>query len=108
MANTIQATEDMVGKYLNEYLYTDVNPIGKIVGIKSKTVVLVKRVIATRDESVKLEFHVGGFSAHCSNQHAQKWHFTETDEVIPIRISKGYLRRNRIDDKPRCFYDYNF
>lgn len=108
MANTIHVTEDMIGKYLNQHLYTDVNPIGKIVGIKGKTGLLVQRVTATRDESVKLEFHVGGFSAHCSNQHAQKWIFTEEEDIIHVRISKAYLRMNKIHDKPLCFYDYNF
>lgn len=99
--------EDLVGKYVNEVLWSDVNPIGKIVGTRGKSILLVKRVIADK-QLTKLEFHAGGFSAHCSNQWNQKWTFIELDEVIEIRYSNAEFRFKCINDAPRCFYDYNF
>ena len=106
---TVHVTEDMIGKYINEYLWTDVNPIGKIVGIVGKTGLILQRVIATRDESVKMNYIPGGFSAHCTNNYAQKWNFSvDETETFKIRLSKGMLRRRKIEEHPRCFYDYNF
>ena len=98
----------LIGKYLNRYGYSDVNVIGKIISVRGNSFVTIKRIKAERDTSVKLDFHVGGFSAHCSNQHAQKWNFTETDETFEVRLSKGYLRSVRIQNEPHEFYDYNF
>ena len=48
---TFTATEDMVGKYINQHLYTDVIPVGKIVSIKSKTVVLLQPITATKNKT---------------------------------------------------------
>jgi len=105
--DTFQTTPDMVGKYLNRYGWSDIYPIGKIIAVKSKTKVLVKRVVASENKT-KMEFHVGGFSAHCSNQYAQTYDFTETDEIMEIRLSKSYLRGVKLDESPRNYYDYNF
>jgi len=71
---------------------------------------------AEEDRSVKMEFHVGGFSANCSNQQDQKWFINSNPEgeVKRIRLnSKGqwkdkYGNRYSLNDKPIKFYDYNF
>jgi hypothetical protein len=109
MANTISTNPEMVGKYINTYLWSDVNPLGKIMGIKGKTQLILARVHATRDESVKMEFIPGGFSAHCTNNHSQKWIYSVDEaDTFTVRISKSFLQRNRIEDSPYHFYDFNF
>jgi hypothetical protein len=105
--NTFTATEDMIGKYINEYLYTDVNPIGKIVGIKSKTILYVQPIEATENKT-KMEFIPGGFSLHCTNNSEQKWEFKEVGEVVEMRMTVGRHDFRRISDSPRKYYDYNF
>jgi hypothetical protein len=103
------ASPDLVGKYINRYGYSDVHVVGKIVGIKSKTIVVVQRVNAEKDPTWKPEWVSGGFSAVCLNQSYQRWIFNETNETFPMRLSAGDLKRAyRIDDKPIEFYDYNF
>lgn len=107
MRNTFKATEELIGKYINRYLWTDVQPVGKIIGIKSKSIVIVQRVVAGENLN-KMEFIAGGFSAHCPNNHSQKYEFFETEEVFEVRLSKQYLKQCRIDRLPHNFYDYNF
>lgn len=107
MTTNVNVNETLIGKYLNRYGYSDVDPIGKIICIKGKTTVIVKRVEAT-EQTTKLDFHVGGFSTYCSNQFAQRWTMVETDETFEVRLGKGYLKRVKIEDEPRKYYDYNF
>lgn len=99
--------QELVGKYVNQVLYTDVNPIGKIVGTRGKTILIIKQIVADQ-QTTKLDFEVGGFSAHCSNQYAQKWTFKELDETIELKYSNNVFEFKSIDDQPRKFYDYNF
>jgi len=102
-------------KYANHHGYSDVNPFEVVKVISDKTIE-VREMNAERDDSVKMEFHVGGFSAHCSNQRDQKWFITsdESAPVIRIRLSKnrGWKdkngRRFMMADAPVKFYDYNF
>ena len=101
------ATEDMIGKYINEVLYSDVNPIGKIVGIKSKTILYVQPVVAVENKT-KMDFVPGGFSFHCTNNRAQEWIFEEQGDVIEVKMSTSKYNFKRISDNPRKFYDYNF
>ena len=53
-------------QYANMYGWSDVEPFEVVRVISDKTLE-VREMDGERDESVKLEFHVGGFSAHCSN-----------------------------------------
>lgn len=97
--------------YANRYGYSDVHPYEVVRVISDKTIE-IRRMKATRDPSWKPVFHEGGFSAHCSNQHDQRW-FYESDadaETIRIRKStKGWCKgRFKIAAQPRRFYDYNF
>jgi hypothetical protein len=96
-----------VGKYVNRYLYTDVQPVGKIVAVKGKTTLVVKLVRAGENKA-KMEFLTGGFSAICLNPWAQYYDFTELDETIEIRYSKSFNKQYRIENDPVNFYDYNF
>lgn len=101
--------------YATHIGYTDRDPYEVVRVISDKTIE-VREMDAAFDDSVKLEFHVGGFSAHCSNQRDQKWHITSNPEnpVIRLRLSriKGwqdkYGRRFMLSDKPIKFHDYNF
>lgn len=109
MENQTAINSSLIGKYINTYLWSDVEPLGKIVGIKGKSTLILARVNYTRDESAKMDFIPGGFSAHCTNNHAQKWVYSvdETD-TFTVRFSKTFLSRNRIEEKPYHFYDFNF
>ena len=101
--------------YANHYGYSDVTPFEVTKVISDKTVE-VREMDAERDDGVKLEFHVGGFSAHCSNQRDQKWNIAsnEQNSVVRIRLSKTGVwkdkhgRRFGLSDQPVKFYDYNF
>jgi len=101
-------------QYANQYSYSDVTPFEVVRTISDKTVE-VREMSAERDDSVKMEFHVGGFSAHCSNQRDQKW-FIKSDETAPvvrIRLGKNgwkdkHGRRFKLSAEPVKFYDYNF
>ena len=104
---SFQTTPDMIGKYINRILYTDREPLGKIVGIKSKTILYVQRVSASENKT-KMNFHIGGFSAHCDNNWAQEYDYIEEDEIIEIRMTLGRNGGMRICDRPMKYYDYNF
>jgi len=106
MKTQIKNTE-IIGKYLNQYLWTDINPIGKVIGSRGKSIVIVQKVVADKQKT-KLEWVVGGFAGHCVNQHAQKWEYELTDEIFEIRLSKKFLKRVGISDFPHKYYDYNF
>jgi hypothetical protein len=101
-------------QYANMYSYSDVEPFEVVRAISDKTLE-VRGMDSERDESIKLEFHVGGFAAHCSNQRDQKWFITSNPEnrIIRIRLGKKgwkdkHGRKFGLSDKPVKFYDYNF
>jgi hypothetical protein len=101
-------------KYANHIGYSDINPY-EVVRIVSEKTIEIRAMKAERDESVKLEFHVGGFLAHCSNQTDQNWLITsdESESVIRIRLGKNGWKsahgaRFKLADEPIKFYDYNF
>lgn len=101
-------------QYANHYGYSDTTPY-EVVRVVSEKTLEIREMHCERDTSVKLEFHVGGFAAHCSNQHEQRWVITsdESAPVIRIRLGKnGWKckngRRFGLSNKPVKFYDYNF
>jgi hypothetical protein len=104
--NRFQSSEEMIGKYINRHGYSDVDPIGKIVGIKSKTILYVQPIEAG-DNKTKMEWVSGGFAGHCVNQWAQSYDFTEVGDVFEMKMSNGN-RSYRISDRPIKYYDYNF
>jgi hypothetical protein len=101
-------------KYANHLGYSDVDPY-EIVRVISDKTIEIREMKTERNDSVKLDFHVGGFSAHCSNQRDQKWTISsdETAPVIRIRLGKRgwkcpHGRKFSLSDEPVKFYDYNF
>lgn len=102
-------SEDLIGKYINQYLWSDVNPVGKIVGIKGKTKVLVQPVVAG-ENLAKMEFIPGGFSAHCTNMYEQRYDFFEEGEVFETVLSNFRMKKAywSIEEAPNRYYDYNF
>jgi hypothetical protein len=95
-------------------MYSDVEPY-EIVRIVSDKTIEIRAMKAVRDESVKLEWVPGGFSAICLNDHQQKWLITsdETAKIIRIRLGKnGWKNAHggefRLAEKPVKYYDYNF
>lgn len=101
--------------FANHYGYSDVNPY-EVVKVVSEKTMEVREMESERDESVELKFHVGGFSAHCSNQRDQKWFITSNEQnpVVRIRLNKNGIWKDKhgrkfyLSDKPVRFYDYNF
>ena len=102
-------------QYANRIGYSDVTPY-EVVRVVSDKTIEVRAMDAERDESFKLEFIPGGFSAHCVNQCDQKWNISSNSEnpVVRIRLSKNrgwqdkHGGRYNLAEAPRKFYDYNF
>jgi len=102
--------------YANQYSYTDVNPF-EVVSVISEQSIDIREMESERDKEWRGTFHVGGFSANCSNQDTQRWNITsnELNPLIRIRFSKSkqrwqdkYGNRYKLEDNARRFYDYNF
>jgi len=104
-----QATSDLIGKYINQHLYSDTNPVGKIIAVRGKTFVTIQPIVAGPNK-VKMEFSTGGFAAHCTNQDEQQYDFFEEGEPYEIRLSATQMKRLHmaISDRPIKRYDYNF
>lgn len=101
-------------KFANHIGYSDVEPYEIVRRISDKTIE-IREMDSERDETVKMEFIPGGFSAHCSNQRDQKWFIKSnpSNPVIRIRLGKRgwqdrHGRRFKLAGKPTKFYDYNF
>lgn len=101
-----------IRKYANLALYSDVEPY-EVVRVVSEKCVEV-RPMETKQIEFPKEFHVGGFSAHCSDQHRQKYEYfsNENAPVMKIRKTKKGWRlgsmRFYMSNAPQKFYDYNF
>jgi hypothetical protein len=100
--------------YANHYGYSDVNPYEVVRVISDKTIE-VREMDSERDTSVEMKFDIGGFAAHCTNQHEQKWFIKSNAEnpVVRIRLGKqGWKDKNGrkfgLSEQPVRFYDYNF
>ena len=105
----LEVNSELIGKYINRVLWSDVDPVGKIIAIKGKTKVIIQPVDAGENK-VKMEFVAGGFSAHCLNQSAQEYDFFEKGETFEVSLSNSSLKERfwRINEHPRKWYDYNF
>lgn len=105
----------MVGKFMNQHGWTDVEPF-EVVKVVSDKCVEVRAMKAELDPSWKPAFVPGGFSAVCVNGGSQRWNIQsdESAEVIRVRQHKNGTWKNkygalfRPSDSPRKFYDYNF
>jgi hypothetical protein len=100
--------------YANHIGYSDINPFEVVRVISDKTLE-IRAMDAERDESVKLDWVVGGFSGVCLNQRNQNWFITsnEQNRVTRIRLGKqgwkdAHGHKYQLSDEPVKFYDYNF
>jgi hypothetical protein len=102
-------TEELVGKYLNRVLWSDVDPIGKIVGIKGKTKVIVQPVKAGPNKA-KMEYVTGGFAGHCTNMYDQHYDFIEEGDTFVMPLSNSSMKKRFIciHNHPQKHYDFNF
>lgn len=107
---TLTATPDMVGKYINQCLWSDVNPVGRILAIKGKNTLVCCRVTAGENLE-KMQYVSGGFAGHCVNMHDQRYEYTEhVDDIFEVRYSNAMRKQKyyHVMDYPCKFYDYNF
>ena len=113
--------ETLVGKYMNISCGTDCSPYEIVEQINEKTIKLRAMDTEFDKENCELDFQIGGFSAHCSNQHSQKWIITSNPKnhvFVMTKRKNGFWYRkgcpmtrwehNKPADKPYKFYDYNF
>jgi hypothetical protein len=103
-----------VGTGVTEHGYSDSYPFEVVAVSKSGKTLTIRPLDAEFDKSVDLTFLPGGFSAHCANQHDQKWILTSNpnNPTQKIRLTKkgwtsGSYRRFSVG-KASKFYDYNF
>jgi hypothetical protein len=108
-----------VGDGVSEHGYSD-SRAGTIISRTAKSIT-VQYDTATLLNPEDLKFHVGGFSAHCSTQNAQKYSYAPNPEAGTVKFTRrkdGSWRNvgaqhvsNRYNDVTlgrREFYDYNF
>ena len=103
-----------IKKFMNRSIGTDCIPYEVVRVVSDKCVEI--RAMKTKQTKFPKEFHVGGFSAHCSDNHSQEYEYfsDETAEVFKVRYSEkrdswgGKYVRFWMSDKPVYFYDYNF
>lgn len=107
MEKQTQVSAEMIGQFVNRYLYTDIKQLGKIVGIKGKSTIIISLMEASENKT-KMDFVPGGFSAICLNNWAQEYDFYETGKIIEMRISKSFYKQYGIDSEPIKYHDYNF
>lgn len=118
MSEKIYDCEPAVGMGATEhgwsqsYAYTII-----AVSASGKTITLQrdKTTLLNKDE---LEFHPGGFAAHCSNQHVQRYSYERDPEGVVRKATlrkdgvfrmKGHRNSGRVTiNLRREFYDYNF
>ncbi len=106
-----------VGIGVTELLYTD-REVYTIINVsKSGKVITIQEDECTLLNQDELEFHVGGFAAHCSNQSQQRW---ECKPNPNGKIMKASLRKDGIFRIKGCtssgklvegrhkFHDFNF
>ena len=102
-------------EYANKIGYSDIEPAEVVRKVSDKCLV-IRAMDAERDQSVKLDFQAGGFSAVCVNQNQQRWNVksNSANREVRIRLQKNGDwkcsggNRYALSDKPVKFYDYNF
>lgn len=108
--------EEERNQYMYSVGYTDAAPY-EIIEVNTEKMITIREMNAEFDkEASNLQFHIGGFSAHCSNQHNQKWDCTPNEDATPFKVRKhkdGVWRdkhgqKYRLSTRPIKFHDYNF
>ncbi len=100
--------------------YSDTSPY-EVIRVVSDKCLEIRSMIATKNPDFKPDFEVGGFSAHCTNNHDQKWLITSDPNGHTIKVRKRKTVKNygegiywnnqaryRLANEPHKFYDYNF
>jgi hypothetical protein len=99
--------------------YTDITPY-EVIRVVSAKCIEVREMNAEMCADYKPEFIPGGFSAHCTNNHQQRYDYSSNPErgIVRIRLSvrKGCRpvwrdangSEYRLSMSPRKHYDYNF
>lgn len=107
---SVEVNPDMIGKYVNRHLYSDIIPSGKIIGISGKHTLILAKVHHELDPNWKPETVIGGFSGITLNNHSQSYTYTvDESDTFKIRWSQKAIKSGiRIEDSPIYFYDYNF
>jgi hypothetical protein len=99
-----------IRKFANLRIGSDMRPFEVVRVISDKTV----EIRQMNHEAIRLpkEFHVGGFSAHCSDNYNQEYSYSSNLDAPVQRIrlsSRGWGKgQYYMSDKPVYFYDYNF
>ncbi|NDD55751.1 hypothetical protein EBZ39_18115 [bacterium] len=105
-----------VPKYANQRSYSDCVPFEVVRQVSSKCLI-IRAMKYTLDPSWKPEMIPGGFSAHCANNHEQRYLYESNPNASEIRIRKHkdgrwYSRDGvytySLSENPHAFYDYNF
>jgi len=101
-------------KYANKQLYSDTEPY-EIIRVVSDKTLEIRSMTCEVIKNDKLNFHVGGFAGHCSNQEEQEWNIKSNPNgyVTRIRLNKHGQWKNGstkfyLSNTPTKFYDYNF
>lgn len=111
----MNSAQQTATQYANHYGYSDIRPF-EVVRVVSDKCLEIREMAAERDQSgPKLNFEIGGFFAHCTNQRDQQW-VIKSDESAPttrIRLGKDGWKdssggKYKLADKPVKFYDFNF
>ena len=101
--------QGLEGRFINRRLWSDTNPVGKIISTRGKNFVTIQPIDAGKNKT-KMSFEIGGFSAICTNEYEQSYDFIESGEPYEIRLSKSMLSNKyyHIESAPKNYYDYNF
>lgn len=102
-------------KYANRRGYSDCSPFEVVRQVSSKCLI-IRAMNYTLDPSWKPEMIPGGFSAHCVNNHEQRYLYDSNPNAREIRIRKHkdgrWYDQNKENyspsENPCAFYDYNF
>jgi len=108
--NQYPDNRSLVGKYVSEFLWSDVKIVGRIIDHFGQTGIIVQPMEANPNPNFKLDVTPGGFAGHVNNQHEQEWLFedNETEEPIRFRVNLSFFKWYGITDEPYHYYDFNF
>jgi hypothetical protein len=101
--------ETQIKKYCNQKIGTDSIAYEVVEVINDKKVV-IRQLDAKK--ITDMEFIVGGFAGHCTNNYEQEYEYSSNTqyplETIKLHKAGWGYGQFRMADKPRYFYDYNF
>jgi hypothetical protein len=104
----------MVGKFMNQRGWSDVEPF-EIVRVVSDKQVVVRGMTCTLSPEWKPQMSVGGFWGHVENNRSQEWVIVSDPTAPEFRVRLGkkgwkdaHGQQYSLADAPRKFHDYNF